>query len=278
MRFFIYLCCFYVCGSLEVEEDTAFNNKDIFAEGVPENLEELIVLLERENLTPTGQNPVEFASNIWSGNSEKATVKRVNDEDERQFGADEVKKNLANIILAAQKKKKNNGEITLADIFPEANIRIGSDKPLTRQVTTPPVSSTEEVTTTTEPTTTTPEPTTTTENPANFPKTGDIELMVEDIVYSGHMIHWSVEQEYLAISDIWGQKYLRFAEIPPATTTIAPSTTNPPTTNASTTPSLRQAESNSTTSEPTTTAVPTTTAEPLPYEIKTLRVPKNLCF
>merc|ERR1719481_1450523 len=65
----------------------------------------------------------------------------------------------------------------------------------------------------------------TTEDPSNIPKSGEVELLVEDIVFSGHMLHWSAREQYLAISDIWGQKYLRFEEIPPITTTAAPNTT-----------------------------------------------------
>merc|ERR1719317_488954 len=87
---------------------------------------------------------------------------------------------------------------------------------------------TKQLTTTEQPTTTIEQLTTeeaTTENPNNLPKSGEVELLVENIVYSGHMIPWSAREQYLAISDIWGQKYLRFEEIPPATTTTAPDTT-----------------------------------------------------
>ena len=49
-------------------------------------------------------------------------------------------------------------------------------------------------------------------NPAFSPKTGSVEILEVDLVHGGHMLHWSVEQEYLAISDIWGQKYIRFSE------------------------------------------------------------------
>jgi len=93
-----------------------------------------------------------------------------------------------------------------------------------------------------------------------------------------------VEQGYLAISDIWGQKYLRFSEIAPATTTVAPTTTESPNTDAPTTVSLRQAVTETdeattlTESETTTTEIPTTTAEPLPYDIKTLRIPTDTVY
>ena len=34
--------------------------------------------------------------------------------------------------------------------------------------------------------------------------------MVEDIVYSGHMLHWSSSNNDLSIADIWGQQYVRW--------------------------------------------------------------------
>ena len=37
-----------------------------------------------------------------------------------------------------------------------------------------------------------------------------MELLVEDIVYSGNMLHWSAINNDLSIADIWGQQYLRF--------------------------------------------------------------------
>ena len=49
-------------------------------------------------------------------------------------------------------------------------------------------------------------------NLAKLPKTGDIEIVLIDVVFSGHMMHWSTKQKYLAISDIWGQKYLHLSE------------------------------------------------------------------
>ena len=67
---------------------------------------------------------------------------------------------------------------------------------------------TEEVTTVTDAPTTN-EPPTTTENPANFPKTGELELLAEDLMYSGNMMSWSTRLNYLVIADIWGQRYIR---------------------------------------------------------------------
>merc|ERR1712106_1284383 len=211
MRFLLYLCCVSVCKSLVVNPDDASE----FPRDIPDNLEDLISLIERENLAPSGQKPVEYASYIWNGDWSSANVKNVDGEENRQLTGEEVRKNLAKIILAAKRKKQNidtnvttNGELTLEDIFPGANIRIGGDRPLvikqiTSQETTTEQATTTKQATTTEEITTTEQVTTTTENPANFPKTGDLELLAEDIVFSGHMIHWSVEQGYLAISDIW---------------------------------------------------------------------------
>ena len=51
---------------------------------------------------------------------------------------------------------------------------------------------------------------TTTENPANFPKNGEVELLVEDLLHSGYMMHWSSNQGYLVMADIWGQRYIRW--------------------------------------------------------------------
>ena len=165
---------------------------------------------------------------------------------------------------------------------------------LTKQLTT----TTEQPTTTIQQTTTTEQLTTeeatteeltteeaTTENPNNLPKSGEVELLVENIVYSGHMIHWSAREQYLAISDIWGQKYLRFEEIPPATTTTAPDTTTA-TTKASddtTTASVRNVDDITTTTDTidtvTTTEIPTTTTEEaLPYDIKILEVDKDVVY
>merc|ERR1719317_1449891 len=152
---------------------------------------------------------------------------------------------------------------------------------LTKQLTT----TTEQQTTTTEQLTTeeatTEQLTTeeaTTENPNNLPKSGEVELLVENIVYSGHMIHWSAREQYLAISDIWGQKYLRFEEIPPATTTTAPDTTTATTepSDDTTTASVRNVDDITTTTDTidtvTTTEIQTTTEEVLPYDIKILEV------
>ena len=296
--------CLHQSQSVVVFPGQGLNTKVFPAEKFPENLEDLISLIERENLAPNGQKPVEYASYIWNGNWSSADVKNVDGEEDKQLTGEEVRKNLAKIILAAKRKKQNqevnitniDDDVTLEDLFPDANIRIGGDSPLLikqssdttdEETTTAEVTTTSQATTTIQVTTTeeptTAAPTTTTENPANFPKTGDIEVVVEDIVFSGHMLHWSQEQEYLAISDIWGQKYLRFEEIPPATTTPTPTTTNSPTTSAPTTVSFRQAVTGSetTTTTPTdttTTEVLTTTAEPLPYKIQTLRVPTDTVY
>jgi len=127
----------------------------------------------------------------------------------------------------------------------------------------------------------------TTENPNNSPKSGAVEMLVEDIVYSGHMIHWSVREQYLAISDIWGQKYLRFEEIPPATTTVVPDTTTeveaewsgPITTEAIGPVTTEAIGPITTTNAPvTTTEILTTTVEPLPYDIKTFEVSKDVVW
>merc|ERR1719427_697674 len=211
MRFVIYLCFASVCFSLEVieVEETEETVLETPNKSVPGSLNQLIALLDKENLTPPGLETEEYASSLLSQDVE--SVNDANDTAElRQIERDEVRTNIAKIIIAAQKKKqlldtehiKEN--ITLKDLFPDANIRIGSNimkqapPPLLRQATSPTPGTMEPTTTTTtEPTTTT------TENTADFPKTGDIELLVEDIVYSGHMIHWSVDQKYLAISDIW---------------------------------------------------------------------------
>ena len=92
--------------------------------------------------------------------------------------------------------------------------------------------------------------------------------MVSDIVHSGHMLHWSSSQQYLAISDIWGQKYLRYQE--------RTDTTN----NNETNRDARQEEDDSeeTSEETTEQPEPTTTTEPLPYILKTLRIPADTVF
>ena len=51
--------------------------------------------------------------------------------------------------------------------------------------------------------------TTTTEDPASFPKTGELELVVEGVCHSGHMLHWSSRHGALVMADIWGQQYVR---------------------------------------------------------------------
>ena len=155
------------------------------------------------------------------------------------------------------------------------------------ETTTVAISTTTELPTTTE-------LQTTTEDPANFPKEGLVELLVEDITYTGHMLHWSVAQNYLAISDIWGQKYLRFEEVPEVTTgaptttdipstTVAQSTTETPQQTiivdlTTTTDSSTTTEIPTTTELPTTTGIPTTTAEALPYTIHTLSVSPSVVY
>merc|ERR1719481_386250 len=135
----------------------------------------------------------------------------------------------------------------------------------------------------------------TTEDPSNVPKSGEVELLVEDIVFSGHMLHWSAREQYLSISDIWGQKYLRFEEIPPATTTAAPDTTTESVdtrniddtttttiagTTTTTTDGTTTTTADTTTTETpvTTTEIPTTTEEPLPYDLKTFEVSKDVVW
>ena len=176
----------------------------------------------------------------------------------------EVRSNIAELILAAQKLKgvkdtasKSTVE-SLKSLFPEANIKIGGNTILTRQADTSPEQET------TSPTTTL-APTTTTENTASLPKTGDVELMMPDIVHSGHMLHWSSSQQYLAISDIWGQQYLRYQE--------RTDTTN----NTETDRDARQ-EEGSGDGETTEQPEPTTTTEPLPYILKTLSIPAETVF
>ena len=145
--------------------------------------------------------------------------------------------------------------LPLIDLFPDANIKIAglttttapSTNEETEDLTT--AATQEEISTTTEEEITTTEgaPTTTTENPADLPKTGDVELLVEDITYWGNMIHWSTNGQYLAIADIWGQRYLRYAEIPEATTTVA-TTTEVATTVATTVQTTTQAHTSTETS------------------------------
>ena len=144
-------------------------------------------------------------------------------------------------------------------LISEANVRIGGQS--LRQATTPAQDLT---TISTESSTTTTTTTTTTENPANFKKSGSVELIVENVVETGNMIHWSREQNYLAISDIWGQKYIRFTENQPETATEA-ELTNVENENAES----RQA---------TTQASITSTGSPLPYQLNTLKIPTDVVF
>ena len=54
---------------------------------------------------------------------------------------------------------------------------------------------------------------------------GDVELMVSDLMHSGQMLHWCSRHNYLVLADIWGQRYIRFEENEPVTTTVIPDTT-----------------------------------------------------
>merc|ERR1740123_1458980 len=175
---------------------------------------------------------------------------------ETQPTGEEVRKQLAEILLAARRRKKKKAEeeseatLPLIDLFPEANIKIAgfttTTAPSTNQATEglTTVATEEEISTTTEAeekTTTEGAPSTTTENPADLPKTADLELLVEDVTYWGNMLHWSTNGQYLGIADIWGQRYLRYAEIPEATTTV-PTTTEVVTTVATTVQTTTQAD------------------------------------
>jgi len=253
MRFLFHAYFICVSAAVEIQEDDYLGADLIAAESV------------------------ESRKELRSGN--------IDTEEERQLAGNDARSNIAEMILAAQKIKvkdqdtQNTKEMSLKALFPEANIRIGGDRPLVRQAVTTEgttakqnIATTTQLSTTTELTTTEPT-TTTTENTASIPKSGDLELMVEDIVHTGHMIHWSVEQKYLAISDLWGQKYLRFAENPPPTTTALPSSTD-------TIRDSRQdnSEDITTATQSTAPTEPTTTAEPLPYDLKTLNIPKDTVF
>ena len=189
--------------------------------------------MKAEELTPAKPLPQEYASFLLSGDWKDPELKHVPDHIlETQPTGEEVRKQLAEILLAARKKKEEEEEseatLPLIDLFPEANIKIAGLTTTTAPSTATTNQATEGFTTTTttgeEDTTTEGRPTTTTENPADLPKTGSLELLVEDVTYWGNMIHWSTNGHYLAIADIWGQKYLRYAEIPEATTTV-PTTT-----------------------------------------------------
>ena len=130
MLVFLFLCYLCACESVVIKPGQVFNEND-FPGNIPENLEDLISLIELENLTPSGQKPVEYASYIWNGDWSNANIKNVDGEGKRQLTGEEVRKNLAKIILAAKRKKQNQdanitiiGEVTLEDIFPDANIRV----------------------------------------------------------------------------------------------------------------------------------------------------------
>ena len=80
-----------------------------------------------------------------------------------------------------------------------------------------------------------------TADPSLVAKSGQVSLLAANLTYSGHMLHWSVAQEYLAIADIWGQRFLRLEQPKEAeeTATSLPTTTSQPTTaNVPTTTSL----------------------------------------
>ena len=79
---------------------------------------------------------------------------------------------------------------------------------LCQETTTDGVTTTEDATTT-EAATTTEVATTTTEDPASFPKPGELEVVVEGVCHSGHMLHWSSRHAVLVMADIWGQQYVR---------------------------------------------------------------------
>ena len=221
-------------------------------------MQELVAMLKAEKLTPSKPLPQEYASYLLSGDWKDPELKHVPDDIlETQPTGEEVRKQLAEILLAARKKKEeeeNQATLPLIDLFPEANIKIGGLTTTTSPVTATTIQATtttqEEISTTTreeDTTTTEGTTTTTTENPADLPKTGEVELLVEDVTYWGNMLHWSINGQYLAIADIWGQKYLRYAETPEATTTVATTTTTETVTTAATTvPTTTQAADTST--------------------------------
>ena len=219
--------------------------------------------MKAEELTPSKPLPQEYASYLLSGDWKDPELKHVPDHIlETQPTGEEVRKQLAEILLAARKKKEEEEQseatLPLIDLFPEANIKIAgltttaapstaTTNQATNNVFRTTNQATEGLTTVTEEisteedTTTEGIPTTTTENPADLPKTGDLELLVEDVTYWGNMLHWSTNGQYLAIADIWGQKYLRYAEIPEVTTTV-PTTTEVATTVATTVQATTLAE------------------------------------
>lgn len=98
-------------------------------------------------------------------------------------------------------------------------------------------------------------------------------------MHSGQMLHWCSRQNYLVLADIWGQRYIRFEENEPITTTVIPDTTT-----ESSERRRRQiettteAEAATTTETVTTTEIPTTTAEPLPYSLHYLMVPSSVVY
>ena len=78
-------------------------------------------------------DPVDYASDIWSGNWKNAQFKNIDGFECRQPTGENLKKNLT----AAQKNRLNSGkevaitnDITLEEIFPNANKKNGLDGPL----------------------------------------------------------------------------------------------------------------------------------------------------
>ena len=214
--------------------------------------QELVAMLKAEELTPSKPLPQEYASYLLSGDWKNPELKHVADDaSETQPSGEEVRKQLAEILLAARRKKKEEEKaaaLPLIDLFPEADIKIAglttTETPGTETTSlAATVTSQEESSTTSveEDTTTEGATTTTTENPADLPKTGDVELLVEDVTYWGNMIHWSINGQYLAIADIWGQRYLRYAETPIPTTTVPATTTEVVTSLGTTVPASTQA-------------------------------------
>merc|ERR1719317_720209 len=235
---------------------------------------------------PQRGRPISKAQNpsvIINRNSWKAAAVNHASDYEQNLSDEQVRKYLSMLKNHDRKGPLLKEDTVVSHVLEVLNPVEVKQNFLTKQLTT-----TEQPTTTIQQTTTTEELTTeeaTTENPNNLPKSGKVELLVENIVHSGHMIHWSSREQYLAISDIWGQKYPRFEEIPPATTTTAPDTTTVTTEAAddTTTASVRNVDDITTTTDTidtkTTTEIPTTTTEEaLPYDIKILEVDKDVVY
>jgi len=269
---------------------------------------------ETLSVTKTGTSSVLIKDQKWK----KAKADFVDNSNE-ELSDEQVRKYLA--MLKDQNRKKPifkedavvsyGVEVLDPVIFPEKFLKkqltkISEDDGLTTETTNQESTTTETTTSNSillEQSTTTEQASeeTTTENLADLPKTGDLELLAEGIVFSGHMMHWSATSKYLAIADIWGQKYLRFEETPPLTTTLASVTdeiTTVPTTKSQTTEAVSTTDSATetdlvtatsklgttttdlitTTESITTTNIPTTTAEPLPYSLNTFEVSKDVVY